>query len=98
MDVNTSKYRRTLVFSTTNPYFTQDGISRTLDLYYRTDKPYEDQGGNYQLVTTGASMRFGVPFSETDTVFFGGGIEQTQIKPGTNIPATYLAYARHVWR
>jgi outer membrane protein insertion porin family len=26
IDVNTSKYRRTLVFSTTNPYFTQDGI------------------------------------------------------------------------
>ena len=32
VDVNTSKYRRTLVFSTTDPYFTQDGISRTLDL------------------------------------------------------------------
>ena len=68
------------------PYFTQDGISRTVDLYYRTDKPYEDQGGNYELVTTGASMRFGIPFSETDTVFFGGGFEQTQIKAGTNIP------------
>ena len=59
IDVNTSKYRRTLVFSTTNPYFTPEGISRTLDVYYRTDKPYEDQGGNYQLVTTGTSVRFG---------------------------------------
>lgn len=93
VDVNTSKYRRTLVFSTTDPYFTQDGISRTFDLYYRTDKPYVDMGGNYELVTTGTSVRFGVPFSETDTVFFGGGVEQTKIKPGTNIPATYLAYA-----
>ena len=93
VDVNTSKYKRTLVFSTTNPYFTQDGISRTIDLYYRTDKPYQDQGGNYELVTTGASARFGVPFSETDTVFFGGGLEQTRIKPGTNIPAAYLVYA-----
>ena len=93
IDVNTSKYKRTFVFSTTNPYFTADGISRTFDLYYRTDKPYEDQGGNYELVTTGASMRFGIPFSETDTVFFGGGRERSQIKPGTNIPAAYLAYA-----
>ena len=93
IDVNTSKYKRTFVFSTTNPYFTPDGISRTFDLYYRTDKPYEDQGGNYELVTTGASMRFGIPFSETDTVFFGGGLERSQIKPGTNIPAAYLAYA-----
>lgn len=93
IDVNTSKYRRTLVFSTTDPYFTQGGISRTLDLYYRTDKPYQDQGGNYEIVTTGASVRFGVPFSEVDTVFFGGGFEQTKIRPGTNIPAAYLAYA-----
>ncbi|MBY0453388.1 MAG: outer membrane protein assembly factor BamA [Burkholderiaceae bacterium] len=93
VDVNTSKYRRTLVLSTTNPYFTADGISRTLDMYYRTDKPYRDQGGNYEMVTTGASMRFGVPFSETDTVFFGGGVERSQIKPGTNIPAAYLSYA-----
>ena len=27
-------YRRTWCSSTTNPYFTQDGISRTVDLYY----------------------------------------------------------------
>lgn len=94
VDVNTSKYRRTLVFSTTDPYFTQDGISRTFDVYYRTAKPYEDQGGNYELVTAGTSVRLGVPFSETDTVFFGGGLEQTRIKAGTNIPAAYLAYAQ----
>lgn len=93
VDVNTSKFKRTLVFSTTNPYFTADGISRTLDLYYRTDKPYEDMGGNYELITTGAGVRFGVPFTEVDTVFFGGALEQTRIKSGTNIPAAYLTYA-----
>ncbi|MBA4112576.1 MAG: outer membrane protein assembly factor BamA [Verminephrobacter sp.] len=93
VDVNTSKFKRTLVFSTTNPYFTPDGISRTLDLYYRTDKPYEVQGGNYELIATGGGVRFGVPFTEIDTVFFGGALEQTRIKAGTNIPAAYLAYA-----
>jgi len=92
IDVNTSKYNRTLVLSTTDPYFTQDGISRTLDVYYRTTRPYQDQGGNYKLATLGSSVRFGVPFSETDTVFFGGGVEQTKIQSGTNIPAAYLAY------
>ncbi|MCP6172581.1 BamA/TamA family outer membrane protein, partial [Klebsiella pneumoniae] len=29
VDVNTSKYRRTMVLSTTDPYFTDTGISRT---------------------------------------------------------------------
>ena len=93
IEVNTSKYNRTIVFNSMDPYFTADGISRTIDLYHRSSRPYEDMGGNYQLVTTGAGLRFGVPFSELDTVFFGGSIERTQIKPGTNIPAAYLQYA-----
>ncbi|MCG2595029.1 outer membrane protein assembly factor BamA [Ramlibacter sp. XY19] len=93
VEVNTSKYNRTLAFTTSNPYFTPDGISRTIDIYHRASRPYDDQGGNYQLVTSGAGIRFGVPFSEADTVFFGASMERTQIKPGTNIPAAYLAYA-----
>ena len=93
LDVSTSKFNRILVLSTTDPYFTNDGVSRTLDAYYRATRPYTDQGGNYQLVTAGSSIRFGVPFTEIDRVFFGIGVEQTQIKPGTNIPAAYLAYA-----
>ncbi|WP_295850834.1 outer membrane protein assembly factor BamA [uncultured Xylophilus sp.] len=96
IDVNTSRYNRAIVLSTTNPYFTQDGISRTVDVYHRSSRPYQDQGGNYRLLTSGASMRFGVPFSETDTVFFGAGGERTEIKPGTNIPAAYLRYAEQV--
>jgi outer membrane protein insertion porin family len=93
VEVNTSKYNRTIVFNSVNPYFTPDGISRTIDLYHRASKPYEDQGGNYELATTGVGLRFGVPFSEVDTVFFGAAAERTQIKPGTNIPAAYLEYA-----
>lgn len=93
IEVNTSKYNRTLAFNTVNPYFTPNGVSRTIDLYHRSSRPYENQGGDYQLVTSGAGLRFGVPFSERDTVFFGGSVERTEIKPGTNIPAAYLAYA-----
>ena len=93
IDVNTSKYNQAIAFSSVNPYFTQDGISRGFDLYHRSSKPYEDQGGNYRLETTGTSLRFGVPFSETDTVFLGGAAERIKIVPGTNIPAAYLAYA-----
>ena len=93
IDVNTSRYNRMLVVSTTDPYFTKEGVSRTLDAYYRASRPYNDLGGNYQLITAGTSIRFGVPFTEIDRVFFGLGVEATQIRPGTNIPAAYLAYA-----
>jgi outer membrane protein insertion porin family len=89
LDLNTSKFNRQFVLSTTNPYFTPDGVSRTLDFYYRTTRPYTEQGGDYQLVTPGASVRFGVPFTESDTVFFGAGVEQTRIKAGTGLPVVY---------
>ncbi len=83
LEVNTSKSSRTLVLSTLDPYFTIDGISRAFDLFYRTTKPINSQGEQYQLVTPGISVRFGVPFSEYDTVFFGIGAERTEIR-GTN--------------
>jgi outer membrane protein insertion porin family len=67
LELNTSKSQRTAVLSTVDPYFTIDGISRAIDLYYRTVKPLNSQGEEYELVTPGASIRFGVPFSEFDT-------------------------------
>ena len=92
VEVNTSKYNRTLVVSTIDPYFTVDGISRGIDVYYRTTKPINSQGEEYELVTPGASVRFGVPFSEYDTVFFGIGAERTQIKGATQLPNSYFLY------
>jgi outer membrane protein insertion porin family len=93
VEVNTSKSNRQLVLSTIDPYFTADGISRTIDVYDRTSKPLSGQGGDYSLKTRGASIRFGVPFTENDTVYFGSGYEQLTIVPGTNLPASYQTYA-----
>ena len=92
IQINTSKINRIVVFNTTDPYFTVDGVSRTIDLYHRTSSPYQDQN-YYQLVTSGGSLRFGVPFTETDTVYFGAGVENTNIVPGTALPTSYMAYA-----
>ena len=93
LQLNTGKFNRTLVVSATDPYFTSNGVSRTVEVYYKTQKPYQDQGGNYTLVTMGAGLKFGVPVSELDTVYLGMNLERTRIKPGTNIPASYLDYA-----
>lgn len=93
LQLNTGKYNRTVVVSTTDPYFTSDGVSRTVEAYYRSAKPYQDQGGNYRLITMGAGLKFGVLVTEQDTVYLGVNAERTEIRTGTNIPAAYLAYA-----
>jgi len=90
--VNTSRINRVIVFNTTDPYFTKDGVSRTIDLYSRVANPYYDPA-SYSLETTGTSIRFGIPFTERDTVFLGAGFERTTINPGTNLPQAYADYA-----
>jgi outer membrane protein insertion porin family len=94
LQVQTGKYNSAITASTTNPYFTLDGVSRTVEAYYRTQKPYTDQGGDYTLETLGAGLRFGLPVSELDTIYLGMNAEDTRIKTGTNIPAAYLVYAQ----
>jgi outer membrane protein insertion porin family len=92
LELNTSRSQRTLVLSTIDPYFTIDGISRSFDIYYRTVKPLNSQGEQYELVTPGTSVRFGVPFSELDTVFFGIGYERTEIRGNVALPQNYFNY------
>ncbi len=92
VEVNTSKYSRALVLSTVDPYFTIDGVSRAIDVYYRTSRPLNSLGDEYQLATPGLAVRFGVPFSEFDTVFFGIGAERTEIKGTNSIPNAYFIY------
>ena len=84
LEVNTSKSNRQLVLSTVDPYFTADGISRAFDLYSRTNRPLSGEATDYTLKTQGGSVRFGVPFTESDTVYFGVGAESWTVSPGSN--------------
>ena len=92
VDLNTSSYYRTLAVSSTNPYFTEDGISRTVNVYYRTIQPYTSQGGNYTIKTPGFNVQFGVPFTEVDRVFFGAGYERYTLDLFPGAPASYIAF------
>jgi len=92
IELNTSKTNRTYVLSAVDPYYTVDGISRAVDVFYRTSRPYNSQGDTYQITTPGASVRFGVPVTDFDTVFVGLGAESTRIGTSTGIPNSYYLY------
>ncbi|WP_412771122.1 outer membrane protein assembly factor BamA [Ralstonia solanacearum] len=93
LDVNTSKSNRTIAVTQYDPYFTVDGISRSTELYYRTYRPlYYTGDQDYRIVQQGGNIKFGVPFSETDTVFFGIGYERTTIDVTSNTPLVYQNY------
>jgi outer membrane protein insertion porin family len=88
-EFNTSRYNRTYAFSQTNPYFTEDGVSRSFELYLRTTRPPALNIGAFTVKQTGGRISFGVPFSEVDTVFFGIGAERTRIETDDSSPTIY---------
>ncbi|MDY0973558.1 outer membrane protein assembly factor BamA [Massilia sp. CFBP9012] len=94
IELNTSKYNRTIAFSQTNPYFTDDGISRAFSLYLRTSRPPALNIGSYTVKQMGGNMTFGVPFSESDTVYFGAGLERTELETDQTSPTVYQTFVR----
>ncbi len=95
-EINTSKYSRTIALSQTNPYFTDDGISQSFELYTRTTQPPALNIGSYTVKQNGGRLSYGVPFSETDTVFFGLGLERTGITTDASSPVRFQEYVRQV--
>ena len=92
IELNTSHYSRTIAFSQTNPYFTDDGISRSFEVYLRTTEPPALNIGSYKIKQTGGRVSFGVPFSEVDTVFFGIGAERSRIETDQTSPLRFRQY------
>ncbi|MEC4719446.1 outer membrane protein assembly factor BamA [Noviherbaspirillum sp. CPCC 100848] len=86
IDVNTSRRNRTIALTQSTPYFTDDGVSRSYEVFVRTTRPPEINTGDYVVKTTGGNVKFGVPFSEVDTVFFGAGVERTEVTTYTGVP------------
>ena len=87
------KINQSLALSNYDPYFTEEGISRYTDLYYRSSKPlYYTGDPDYQIKSVGSNVKFGVPYTEVDRVFFGTGFEVFQIKSSINAPAPFLTY------
>jgi outer membrane protein insertion porin family len=97
-ELNTSQTNRTLAFSHTDPYFTQDGISRSTQLYYRTLRPLDINIGDYEIKATGLGLSFGVPFTEVDRVFFGMTYEANTISTTPTSPERYQQYVNQFGR
>jgi outer membrane protein insertion porin family len=93
VNVNTAQTYRTLAVTQTDPYFTIDGIKRITDVYYKTTYPlYNFNDTSFRITSVGADLKFGIPFSESDVVYFGVGFEQDRFNTDSSTPQSYLNY------
>jgi outer membrane protein insertion porin family len=91
-NVATTGGNSSAVLAHTDPYFTNDGVSRTTSIYYRTMVPYSNNPGSYQVQTIGAGLNFGIPITEFDRIFLGANLERNSITLYSNSPAAYYEY------
>ncbi|WP_201697149.1 outer membrane protein assembly factor BamA [Paraburkholderia hiiakae] len=99
LNVNTAKTYRTLALTQVDPYFTVDGIKRITDVYYRTYQPlYYSTDSSFRIITMGGDLKFGIPFSEVDTVYFGAGFEQDTLDVDSATPQSYIDYVNEFGR
>jgi outer membrane protein insertion porin family len=87
------KINQSFVLSQFDPYFTEDGISRYTDFFYRSNKPLYYVGDpDYQIKSFGTNLKFGVPYTEVDRIFFGTAFEINDINITQNAPQPYQTY------
>ncbi len=90
--INSGSVNQNYSISYTNPYFTDDGVSRGFDLYRRDIDSTSLNVGSFNSSTTGAGIRFGVPVTEFDTIFYGFGYELTKLQLFDDSPPRYIDF------
>jgi len=80
--VNSSRFQDQVNLSYTNPYFTEDGVSRGFNVFYRSTDLNEVNVASFTTNTLGAGLNFGYPIKETERLGFSFGIENTEITTG----------------
>jgi outer membrane protein insertion porin family len=82
VNLNTSKWQSIASLNYSNPYFTEDGVSRGFSVFYRKSDLSEINVASYTTNTVGATMSFGYPVSEIERLGFNLGITDTEITSG----------------
>jgi len=88
-----SQTTRQLSLSFRDPYFTDDGISRTVGAFIReTDTSNQNSTSRYLASTRGANVNFGVPLSEFSTFRVGLGYERTEVGTTPQTPVSIVDF------
>lgn len=90
--INTSKVNQTFSVSFTNPYYTDDGISRGFDVYKRKTDATTTAISQYTTDTWGGGVRLGVPINEEESFQYGLSLENTTLGLTSDSPQRYIDY------
>ena len=83
-EVNTGKYSKVYSLSHTDPYRNIDGLRRTVGMNYRDITQFTSATSDFSTTSTGATLDYGYPLSEYQSVGFGVQYQHSELLSGLN--------------
>ena len=80
--VSWSDFQRAASLNYFNPYYTQDGVSRGYNLFFRQTRFDQQNIARFTTDSFGGGVNFGLPIGETQRLQFGASLEFTDIRVG----------------
>lgn len=88
LNINTDRANTIYSAAFTDPYYTLDGISRTISVSFRDRDAAEELINNFQTTSGDLSISYGIPLTEFSTLGLGYGYSYIKIIPSAINPST----------
>ncbi len=90
--INTGKVNQVYSVSYTNPYYTDEGISRGFDIYKRNTDSQSTAVSQFSSRTLGGGVRYGIPIDDDESISYGLSIERTELGLFESPPTRLIDY------
>ena len=84
LEVNTGRFQKLYSLSHTDPYRTIDGVRRTVSVNFRDITQFVSGSSDFSTQTIGASVDYGYPISEFQTLSLGFTFQKAELLSSTN--------------
>jgi len=78
VDVQSNRLGEFVQLSHTDPYATQNGVSRTIGGFYSSQSQFAVGQSPVSTTSTGLNLRYGFPVSEFDSIRIGGSVRRSE--------------------
>ena len=84
LEAASGRYQTIYSLSHTDPYRTIDGVRRTMSVNYRDITQFTSASSDFSTTSTGASIDYGYPISEYQSLSFGLNFQHSELLSSTN--------------
>ncbi len=84
LELNSGRFQKLYSLSHTDPFRTMDGVRRTMSINYRDITQFTSASSDFSTTSAGASIDYGYPISEYQSLSFGMSFQHAELVSSTN--------------